>query len=270
MSSLYSYLLNLKTEHNESYEHSIRCGNILAFWAESDSMNAIDIQKYREAGYAHDLGKLQCLPYVKSDINLKEALILAKNTGDEQIIQATIDNISKFRYNLQLHTKYGLAIVNSLPEKTPEMLNAVNYHHCRYNSNNSSIINDYCADSLAPSIGYNDILKVPKRNGIPDIAQKLCIIDTYDALKYRRCYQQKTLSDKEISETLRDNLESGQYNPVLFKDFNRNILPYIKNASNEELTKVLIMGKTRQKMLNTVVKNNTFTSNSQTAKLCLQ
>ena len=246
-------LLNeLKNEHNESYEHSIRCGNALATWAKERGMKEIDVQKYREAGYLHDVGKLHCLSFVKSKINLREVMDKANSTKNEKVVNVALAFVDNFKFNLNLHTTYGEMIVKALKTDNEYALDAVNYHHARYKNTMSDKYNDYCAESLIPRERENVLSIVPKEQNIPEIAQMLCIIDTYDAMKYKRIYQSEIMSDNEVEKVLDSNLVKGQYNPVLYKEFKEKILPQLKTESYEQKIKETIMSDKQKNILNNI------------------
>lgn len=221
-------LLNeIKEVDKTTYEHSVRCGNYLAVFAKELGMNSIDIQEYREAGYAHDVGKLGVMKYIKSNVNIREL------TDEER---------ADYKRALTMHVKYTDPMLKSLSDYKPVYSDAANYHHTYYD---------------APDKGYSietvrgEKEQTPKKTAIPKVAQMLAIVDVYDALTDpNRPYRNGAMPDNRVKEIMEENLQNRQYNPELYSVFTQKVLPRIKEMQNNEKLEVKITPADKQAKLN--------------------
>ncbi len=217
----------IKEEDQITYEHSIRCGNYLAVFAEEQGMGRIDVQNYREAGYLHDVGKLQVMKYVKSNVNIRELSEEARKD---------------YKTALTMHVKYSHPILLSIPDCKQEYLDAADYHHAHYNNAEAG----YSIETVR-----NEAEVTPIRTAIPDVAQMLAIIDVYDALTDpNRPYRNGPMPDEKVNQIMQENLEKGQFNPHLYQEFIEKVIPRIKNMTDEEKLGIRVPSEQKQKIMN--------------------
>ncbi|MCR4649378.1 MAG: HD domain-containing protein [Lachnospiraceae bacterium] len=217
----------IKEEDRTTYEHSIRCGNYLAVFAEEQGMGRIDVQNYREAGYLHDVGKLQVMKYVKSNVNIRELSEEARKD---------------YKTALTMHVKYSHPILLSISDCKQEYLDAADYHH----AHNSDPKAGYSIETVR---GQSDV--TPIKSAIPKVAKMLAIIDVYDALTDpNRAYRNGALSEEKVHKIMQENLNNGQFDPHLFKDFYEKVLPRIKNMTSEEKLNIKLPSDQKKMLMN--------------------
>ena len=199
--TLENKLKDLRNVHEVTYKHSVRTGNYLAMLAKACGKDKEIVQNFREAGYAHDLGKLAIIKFVKSDVNVRN---LNKT------------EMAAFKHTLSLHVVYAESYLKSLSDYKKVYSDAAAYHHCWYNGNG------YSAESVR---GTKATLS---GSAIPEVAQMLAIVDVYDALADKERAYKTAMSDEEIEAIMTKAAEHGQFNPKLFKIFMKDVLPQIK------------------------------------------
>ena len=212
--TLENSLNDLKEIHMQTYKHSVRCGNYLAMLAKACGKDEKTIQTYREAGYAHDMGKRAVMKHIKSTVNFREM---------------KSEDAAKFKKNISMHVMYAASYLKDLKDYKKEYLDAANYHHCFYNNQN-------CGYSAETVKGARDI--PPTKSGIPEVAQMLAVVDVYDALTDpERKYRQGAFPEEKVNKIMSEAMDNGQFNPRFYKVFTQEIVPQIKNMTEEEKLK---------------------------------
>ena len=217
--TLRSLLQDMKDTHDVTYEHSVRCGNYLALFAKECGKDDETVQLYREAGYAHDAGKMLAMKYIKSDVN-----------------KATLSDKERkaFEIGLKSHVLLARGILKNIPHCPQIYLDAAEYHHCYYNDKNKG----YSAIKERKEANEN-----PTKSSIPEVAQMLAIVDVYDALTDSRREYKAKFSDEKVREIMEDDNLKGHFNPKLYSVFTQKVLPRIQSMPNERKTLVIIKEK---------------------------
>ncbi len=220
-------LLNeIKEADKTTYEHSVRCGNYLAVFAEKCGKNKIEAQEYREAGYLHDAGKLNIMKYIKSSVNVR-------NLNPEER--------KDYTEALSMHVKYSSPLLKNLSDIKQTYLDAAFYHHCYYNDPNKG----YSIETVKKEKNTT-----PIKSAIPEVAQMLAIVDVYDAITDpNRTYREDIFTDEKIKNIMDKGAENGHFNPVLYQKFKQEVLPAIKNMSEGEKLDVKITSDEKRNKL---------------------
>lgn len=217
----------LKEEDKTTYEHSIRCGNYLAEFAEEHGFGRVAVQEYREAGYLHDAGKLHVMKYIRSDVNIREL------SEEER---------KDYREALSQHVKYSHPILKSIPDCKQVYLDAADYHHAHYNDPKAG----YSIETVRKE---SDV--TPCRTAIPEVAQMLAIVDVYDALTDpNRPYRNGAMPDEKVKEIMEDGVKEGQFNPALYEEFTQKVVPKLKHMSNDEKLGIKLPSEQKKRMMN--------------------
>ena len=141
---------------------------------------------------------------------------------------------------MQSHVEEGAKMLQklSMGENDPEMhmflviaSNIAAYHHCYYAPNPKVKINN--------NYGYPE---VKSGNEIPLEARLMTVVDTYDALRFKRHYKDKMSHDSVcniiINDIDRDTREKrGQFDPAIVKIFEAHKNKF-KKISNDALKKL--------------------------------
>ena len=219
-------LQTLKECDETTYNHSIRCGNYLAMLAEECGKDRVTTQLYREAGYAHDVGKISIMKYVKSKVNIRDL-------NEEEF--------KEYKTALTKHVMFADSHLKGMSDWKKEYSDAANYHHCWYNDQSKG----YSVETTR-----NPNAVPPKRTGIPEVAQMLAVVDVYDALTDNtRSYRKVALSDEKVKQIMDENAKNGQFNPSIYRTFMQEIVPKIKKMDNLEKLEVKITSKEKENKL---------------------
>ena len=114
------------------------------------------------------------------------------------------------------HVSFGLNELRKLDDFRPEYAEAVADHHA-YHSN--------------PEKGYQASGQWHEPS---EVAQIMAVADVYDALANKRSYK-KEFTNEKIKEIMDENLKDGQFNPVMYETFQREVVPQL--IQEKELSK---------------------------------
>lgn len=203
-------LERIKDNSLQTYEHSVRVGNLTFLLALSLNMPAEESDRMKMAGYLHDVGKNAIWDIVESDINFNEVSAEERNL---------------FYKKLEKHVYFD-SFLKDCEDVEPEYIDAIHYHHNKYNGEG------YSKDSVEAQDKSLNLEGVK----IPKVAQLICIVDIYDALRNPRSYKEPYSLEKTM-DIMKEELSAGHFNPQYAKTFLDKVIPaWEKMTEKEKLT----------------------------------
>ena len=197
----------MKSDSMQTYEHSVRVGNLSHLLAISLGMSAEEADRMKMSGYVHDVGKNAMWDIIESDIDFNS------------LSQEERERILK---RLEKHTSFDFYL-KDCEDVIPEYMDAIHYHHNKYNGTG------YCKESARAQDKSLNL----KGDDIPKVAQIICIVDIYDALRNPRSYK-KGFSIEETMNIMKEDLASGVYNPLFANVFLEKVFPAWERMEESE------------------------------------